>query len=243
MGVIPPVCRIPRVYMGWDEREELAYRTALQSIWSHGQIVQVMPLELERLLRTNVTRRRLKRTPSGRHWDHASGAPCSTEFANTRFLVPRLAQHGWAIFCDCDVVWLGSPGELLELADDRYAVMCVKHQDLAGRGLKMDGQAQLPYARKNWSSVILWNCDHPGHVRLTDDLVESAPGRDLHRFCWLSDSEIGELPAAWNWLVGVQPMPPDPKLAHFTLGGPWLPGWETAEHDHIWLSARQALGA
>jgi hypothetical protein len=90
--------------------------------------------------------------------------------------------------------------------------------------------------------VMLWNCDHPANQRLTLQDVNERPGRDLHRFYWLNDSEIGALPPEWNWLVGVQPKPAAPQIAHFTLGGPFTPGWKGAEHDEIWAEAEYAYG-
>jgi hypothetical protein len=80
--------------------------------------------------------------------------------------------------------------------------MVVKHDHQPTEHWKMDGQFQTRYHRKNWSSVCLFNCDHPANKALTVDLVNSAPGRDLHAFSWLADDLIGELPPEWNWLVG-----------------------------------------
>jgi len=101
----------------------------------------------------------------------------------------------------------------------------------------MDGQPQTQYPRKNWSSVMLFDCDHPSNRRLNIDMINTLPGRDLHRFCWLRDDEIGELDPEWNWLVGEQPKPENLGVAHFTLGGPWLPNWEEHPHDGIWKEA------
>lgn len=236
--------------MGWDPREEEAFAVAHHSACNRGDVIHGREMRLADLLAQGVTRRELVRNGKHRLWDIPSAAPCATEFAISRFLVPKLAQgfHQWAIFTDCDVVWLAPPSELLALADPRFALMCVQHDlstdDYASVNIpKMDGQLQTIYARKNWSSVMLWNLEHPAHRRLTDYMLETMPGRDLHRFCWLEESEIGALPPEWNWLVGVQPVPDAPKLAHFTLGGPWLPGWERREHDDIWLAARAALRA
>jgi hypothetical protein len=105
----------------------------------------------------------------------------------------------------------------------------------------MDGQAQLAYPRKNWSSVVLWNCDHPANRRLSLVDVQERRGFDLHQFYWLADNEIGALPAEWNWLVNVEPQPLAPKIAHFTLGGPFTPGWQGANHDSLWYQEQQWL--
>src|ERR1041384_2173684 len=103
--------------------------------------------------------------------------------------------------------------------------MGVQHADTPGTVQKMDGQVQTAYARKNWSSVMLFNCDHPANRRLSLVDVQERRGFDLHQFYWLNDAEIGALPAEWNWLIGEQERPANPKIAHFTLGGPFTRGW------------------
>ena len=228
-----------KIFIGYDSRESAAYDVAESSLRKRASApVYVTPLFADKLAACGLLRRAQDRR--GVIYDIPSNAPCSTDFAISRFLVPHLAQTGFALFVDCDVVFLADVAELFSLADPTKAVMVVKHAPLKATGTKMDGQAQLAYSRKNWSSVVLWNADHPANRRLSLQDVNERPGRDLHKFYWLHDSEIGELPAAWNWLVGVQPKPDDPKLAHFTGGGPFTPGWRGAEHDYIWL--REAHG-
>jgi lipopolysaccharide biosynthesis glycosyltransferase len=157
-------------------------------------------------------------------WDAISKAPMATEFAISRFLVPHLANTGWALFMDCDVLVRRPLDDIFALADPRYAVMCVKHVHEPVATLKMDGQVQTRYPRKNWSSVMAFNCDHPSNRALTLDLINTAPGRDLHRFCWLNDDEIGALPPEWNWLVGHSDPALDPAIVHYTTGSPRLSG-------------------
>lgn len=227
------------VYIGFDPREADAYRVAEHSLRKHASVpVAVTPLELGKLYEQGLLVRPVERR-DGRLWDHLSGANQSTEFATSRFAVPFLQRTGWALFVDCDMVFTGDVAELLALADPRYAVMCVKHGELPRAGTKMDGQVQAPYHRKNWSSVMLWNCDHPAHRRLTLELLNLWPGQCLHRFCWLKDEEIGALPEAWNWLVDVRPQPENLRLAHFTLGVPSMPGCENSEHAPLWWRAYQ----
>lgn len=226
---------IARVYMGFDSREVDAYHVAGSSIIARSTVpVLVLPVMLDRLADAGMIGRHRLRWVDGRLWDEVSQSFCSTEFAVTRFLVPLVGLSGWVLFCDCDVVFLADVAELLALADDRYAVMCVQHDYTPSSEVKMDAQVQARYPRKNWSSVMLVNCDHPGNRRLTLGMIDTARGRELHGFAWLHDNEIGALPARWNWLVGEQPKPADPAIAHFTLGGPWLPNWTPREHDDIW---------
>lgn len=227
-----------KCYIGYDERERAAYRVAWHSLkaWSG---VEATPLDIRKLEACGLLRRPTD-TRGKQIYDLPSNAPCSTEFAISRFLVPILAQSGWALFTDADVVFQADVRELFALADPRYAVMCVKHEQKGG-GTKMDGQAQLSYPRKNWSSVMLFNCDHPANKRLSLDDVNFRRGFDLHQFYWLHDSEIGELPPEWNWLVGVQPEPRNAKIAHFTLGGPFTPGWDGGPFDGIWINEHTRL--
>lgn len=224
-----------KVYIGFEPREEAAYNVAVRSLKRVSPEADVTPLRLDNLEACGLLRRPMDRR--GGMYDLRSNAPQATEFALSRFLVPHLCQTGLALFTDCDMVFLSDIAELFEQYDYSKAVMVVKHPPQEDEGTKMDGQAQTRYPRKNWSSVILWNCDHPANKRLSLQDVNERPGRDLHAFYWLADSEIGALSPDWNWLVGVRPKPMFPKIAHFTLGGPFLPGWVGAEHDDIWLEA------
>lgn len=183
----------------------------------------------ERGLYTRPTSRK-----DGRLWDEISEAPMATEFACSRFLVPHLAGSGWALFMDCDMLVRSNLDRLFRLCDPSKAVMVVKHNHQPAEGVKMDGQAQTRYARKNWSSVMMFNCDHPANRKLTVDLVNSVPGRDLHRFCWLEDDQIGELSTEWNWLVGHSDPSIDPTIVHFTDGIPTMPGYENCAYADEW---------
>jgi len=230
-----------KVYIGYDAREDAAYKVAEFSMRRHAtRPTTVTPLVLDKLKACGLSQRpyRIHRNSL---WDVLSDAPCSTEFSNTRFLTPILAQTGWALFIDCDMLFLGDVARLFALADPQYAVMCVKHEHAGDEGVKMDGCEQTRYRRKNWSSVMLFNCDHPSNRSLTLRMVNDVPGRDLHQFCWLADAEIGELPNTWNWLVGVQPRPAGVQLAHYTLGMPFMAGYEQAEHSDLWWAEQHRM--
>lgn len=228
-----------KVYIGFDPSEAEAYRVAEASLRRRASIpVDVTPLRLDQLRMQGLMTRPMD--ARGGLYDIHSQAPASTEFAASRFLVPLLGQSGQALFVDCDVVFLGDVAELLALSDETKAVQVVKHEHAPTQTRKMDGAVQTVYPRKNWSSVILWQCSHPANRRLSIEAINRWPGRDLHAFSWLHDSEIGELPAGWNWLVGATSAPPELRLAHFTSGGPFTPGWQGAEYDEIWLREANA---
>jgi lipopolysaccharide biosynthesis glycosyltransferase len=231
-----------KIYLGYDSREPDAYKVAEHSLAMQcGIRHQITPIRLDKLERLGLMTRK-RRYVGEQMYDVISDAPMSTEFAIARFATPLLAQTGWALFADPDVVFLYDICELFKLADPRKAVMVVKHEHKGMEGEKMDGRLQTMYRRKNWSSVMLFNCDHPANDCLTIGMLNGRPGRDLHAFYWLEDDLIGELPPEWNWLVGVQPKPRTPKIAHFTLGGPWFPTWKGAEHDEIWIEAATQAG-
>jgi hypothetical protein len=227
-----------RVFVGFDPRatEVQAYKVAAATASRFG--CSVVPLMEDRLRASGILTRPMDRR--GEMWDLNSAAPQSTEFAISRFAVPLLAHAGWALFVDCDVVFLEDPHELMQYADPAYALCVVKHQFPEGAATKMDGQKQTSYPRKNWSSVCLWNVDHPANRRLNLTSLNQWPGRDLHAFAWLHDDEIGTLPAEANWLVGVQPKPERPMIAHFTLGVPTMPGYENSEYAELWWQAKES---
>lgn len=218
-----------KVYIGFDYREELAYEVAKSSIELRSQTAEVIKLKLQEqpLLTRKVEMR------GNQMWCPISEAPVGTEFTFTRFLIPHLTE-GWALFVDCDIILLDDISKIFELADDKYAVMCVKHDYVPKEEIHMVDQIQTKYARKNWASVMLFNCDHHANNRLTLEAINTWPGRDLHGLRWLKDEEIGELPKEWNHLVDVNEPNPNAKLLHYTLGGPWLQGWERKDSDYNW---------
>ncbi len=228
-------------YLGYDTKESEAYSVALHSIRSHAPRSDVTALHLPSLRDAGLYTRPTS-VKDGRIWDDISGAYMSTEHANSRFLVPFLAKndpHKWSLFTDCDIIAKRPISGIFDQADHHYAVMVVKHDYTPEAGTKMDGQKQQPYARKNWSSVVLWNLDHPAHLGLTLEMVNTLPGRDLHRFCWLKDEEIGGLTPDWNWLVGHSSPDVTPSIIHYTEGLPSMAGYENCAYAEDWREARR----
>lgn len=214
-----------KIFIGWDSREDIAFQVCESSILKRSNNADIIPLRQQDLREVGLYTREV---------DPLS----STEFTFTRFLIPAIMNYqGWALFMDCDIILLDDIQKLFDQADDRYAVMCVKHDYTVKEGVKMDGKLQTVYPRKNWSSVMLVNCGHPSNQKLTVDLVNTESGKYLHRFSWLDDSEIGELDKEWNWLVGVYKEPEDgsPKAIHYTEGGPWFKNYRDCEYSDIWL--------
>lgn len=207
------------LFVGFDPREAVAYHVFCNSIFQNTSVpVQITPLVLSQLQEFNET-----------HDDR------SNDFVYSRFLTPYLSDFkGWAIFADGDMICQGDLKELIDMADPSKAVMVVKHDYQTKATQKYLGNINENYPRKNWSSVILWNCDHPKHKILTPDFVSKQTGKFLHRFSWLDDQDIGELPLEWNWLANEYRVNREAKLIHFTLGTPCFKDYKNSDMADIW---------
>ena len=199
-----------KIFIGWDSKEDIAYQVAKHSILRRTKSnVEIIPIRQHELRAAGIYTRPLDKK-------------ASTEFSLTRFMVPTLCDFkGWAVFCDCDFLWLCDIKEIFDMADKKYAVMCVQHDYKPTEEIKMDGQQQYVYPRKNWSSMVLWNCDHPQTKILTKEAVNHQKPSWLHRFEWLKDEEIGKIPFQYNYLEGWYKSN-DAKVVHYTRGGPWF---------------------
>ncbi len=223
------------VYIGYDEREHRAAIVCLNSLLRitrgevHAEFLCLSSLYSRGLLT------RIRDTRGVQEYDLVSNAHYSTRFNVSRFLTPILGQEGFKLFVDCDMVFERDPREMLREAPSRLPLSVVKHEHEPTRSVKMMEQAQNAYPRKNWSSVMLFNCDHPANRRLSLWDVNHRTRQELHSLYWLHDEEIGSLDPAWNWLVNEQPKPDNLGIAHFTNGGPFNDGWPGAEHDDLWL--------
>ena len=216
-----------KIFIGWDSREEDAYKVCVHTIKKHAsKDVELVPLKREELIKEGL-------------YTRDEGGNVSTEFAYTRFLTPYLTDYkGWALFIDCDFLFTRDVAELFSLADPQYAVMCVQHDYTPSAAIKMDGQKQVAYPRKNWSSCVLWNCGHPANAIITPSIVNTETGAFLHRFQWLPDNLIGELPLEWNWLEGEYEKPDEiPAVIHYTNGGAWFKECQDVDYAQEWIDA------
>ena len=223
------------VFIGHDAREQAAYEVCEYSLRKHASIA----LDVRPLSDQTPGYARLWRQEDGQKYDARDGKPFSTQFSFARFMVPSLMGYeGWAVFVDCDFLFCADVAELQSYIDPQHAVSVVKQHYQPAHQVKMDGQVQQPYTRKNWSSLILWNCGHSANRNLTLEDVNTQSGRWLHGFSWLMPEQIGSLPLEWNWLEGEYAPLPRPKAIHFTNGGPWMPNWLGVNYASLWLAAK-----
>jgi hypothetical protein len=220
------------VYVGFDSSnfgQMMAYETCRKSILRFAS----KPIEVRQLIKNNlIAKGDFKRIQTDG----------STEFTYTRFLVPFLNNYkGWALFCDSDFLWLDDVWKLLDYAkaDPDKAVYCVQHNIESTHPIKMNGLVQENYPRKNWSSLLLFNCSHTSLLNLYPESIAVNSPSYLHRLHWALDTEIGSLPHTYNYLVGYYDdcdYDNLPKAIHYTDGGPWHPTYECVKFGDLWLA-------
>ena len=213
-----------KIAIGFDEREAVAYHTFCQSILEKASHpVAFVPLVL--------------RTLEGYKETHSDG---SNAFIYSRFLTPFLFDfQGWAIFADGDMICRDDIAKLWARRDESKAVMCVKHDYKTKAQDKYLGNKNQDYPRKNWSSLVLWNCKHPENQILKPDFVMKQSGAFLHRFSWLNDNLIGEISREWNWLTTEYEDNYEAKLLHYTLGTPCFKDYRNCEMSDEWHDAHK----
>ena len=215
---------VVKVYVGYDPVEALTFHVLSHSVNIRSSLpVSISPIMLSQLNKFM--------------WRDRDPLQ-SNDFSFSRFLVPYLSNYeGWSIFMDCDMIVLEDIVNLWNLRDDKYAVMVVKHNHIPTETKKYLGTAQTPYAKKNWSSVMLIN--NAKCKALTPEYVNSSTGLELHQFKWLeSDDLIGEIPSKWNHLVDYDENKPSDELAllHYTKGGPYFKDYKNCPYSKEWFS-------
>jgi hypothetical protein len=222
---------IIKVFIGYDPVESVAWHTMAASIYRHStRPVAIVPVNLRNLGGVYTRERDPKQ---------------SNEFSFSRFLVPYLCNfEGHGIFFDCDMMLRTDIAEIFSAMESQpgKAVYVAKHTYEPRDGVKYLNAVQYKYPRKNWSSVVLWDCGHEKNKLVTPEFVNTADPMMLHRFGWLGDDEIGELDVRWNWLVGEYGEPPvDVKNVHWTVGGPYFEEYKNADFAQEWFEERDRM--
>jgi len=222
---------VVKVFIGYDPAESIAWHTMAASIYRQSsRPVAIVPINLNNL--KSIFNR--QRDPKQ-----------SNEFSFSRFLVPYLCNYeGLGIFFDCDQMLRADIAEIFSVMNEQpdKAVYVVKHSYEPRDDIKYLNNVQYKYPRKNWSSVVLWNCAHKKNRFLSPAVVNSSDGLTLHRFTWLDDNEIGELTVNWNWLVGEYDNPPvDIKNLHWTIGGPYFNEYKNTNFSAEWNEERDKM--
>lgn len=208
-----------KVMIGYEPAEMVAYHVCAHTIMKYSSVpVAIIPVD--------------KRSIPGFDRGQEDG---STAFSFSRFLTPYLAGYtGQAVFVDADIIFRCDVAELIAQCDLHHDVFVVKHDYTPSTEKKFFGNVQHIYPRKNWSSVMVFNCFSSACHRLTPEVVSNASGAYLHRFEWCDDDRIGELSPDYNHLVGELPENPNAKIIHYTLGTPCINGYQDQEWSELW---------
>jgi len=214
------------VCIGYDPAEAVAYHVLCHSILRHCSVpVRFIPIN-----KANIAE--FKR-------DKEDGA---TEFSFSRFLTPYLCGYsGQAIFMDCDMILTTDLSKILDECDLAHDVFVVKHDYTPKTKTKFLGATQHLYPKKNWSSVMVFNCFSQPCKRLDAETVNNASGKYLHQFEWADESRVGSLSPEWNHLVGENEPNPNAKIVHYTLGTPCFNGYEDQEWADEWFKEKELM--
>lgn len=214
-----------RMFCGYDQREAIGF-----AVFAHSVVTRASrPVAITPLASMGL--------PQG-----------SNAFTLSRFLVPCLMGFkGHAIFVDgSDMLMQADVAELDSLFDERYAVQVVKHADYQtrhprkyiGTGMECENRN---YARKNWASVMLVNCEHRAWRVISNATMRDQSALPWLQFAFIPDGEIGELPASWNVLADEgQPLNVT-KLLHWTAGIPAFDHYRDAPCSAPWHAERAAM--
>lgn len=203
------------LYVGFDPRESVAYHVFCHSVLTR-------------------TKARVSFSPVCGELEDASNT-----FSKARFTIPeRQGFRGWAIWADGDMLCRADIQELWDLRKSGCDVMVVKHDYRTKHPVKYLGQRNEDYPCKNWSSLMLIDCGNACWRRPSYAKLLQGPAGLLHRFSFLDDDRIGELPKEWNHLVEEYEPNPHAKLAHFTIGIP--PFYPSCEFSAEWFREMRA---
>jgi hypothetical protein len=204
------------IFVGYDDREAVAYSVFCHSVMSRTRSrVAFYPMRGEKI-------------------------EGSTTFNAQRFEVAReMGYTGWAIWADGDMLCRADIAELMDYADSSYDVVVAKHDYKTKHPVKFLGQPNADYPRKNWSSLMLINCANASWKRLHGGPAYTLA--DRHRFKFIEDGRVGELPLEWNWLVSEYDYNPDAKLVHYTVGTPCWEEYADCDYADEWHDERALM--
>jgi lipopolysaccharide biosynthesis glycosyltransferase len=211
------------LYIGYDKRQPKNFEVMVKSLLKYNtELINIIPIQTDLI----------------KEYQKPAYPNQSTSFSFSRFLVPYLNKYsGWALYMDSDMLFTKDIAELWDLRNNEHNVQVVQHKDYTCTTEKFLNQKQHSYRRKNWSSVMLFNCERC--TMLTPDYVNNASASDLHELKWAES--IGELPAKFNYLVGEQEPISDVSVLHYTLGTPAYHQVDKSEHHELWSATSESI--
>ncbi len=210
-----------RIFIGYDSDQPVTFHVLVQSLLENAsRPIAITPLVLSQL--PCDRERELNQT---------------SDFSFTRFLVPWLCGFkGFALYMDPDFLMRCDVHELLLHADPEASVSVVQHSYQPKETTKFLGKAQTSYDRKNWSSLMLFNCARC--LMLVPELINTGSADWLRQLRWAE--RIGALPSEYNHLVGEHEPHADAKGVHFTQGSPCFLPYADCEFSTEWHETLRA---
>lgn len=195
-----------RIYIGYDEKLKEQYNMCEYSIRKHCKDVEIIKLDKNDLIARGL-------------YTRINNIMDATDFSMTRFFVPYLNDfEGVALYIDSDFIMTRSVKEIFDSFDKTNAIALVKHNYVSKFDEKANGKVNLRYPRKNWSSLMMFNCGHPSNKILNLEYLNNTDSTMLHSISWLPYPEVGEFPQDYNFLVGEYEK--IPLGLHYTIGEP-----------------------
>jgi len=158
----------------------------------------------------------------------------STEFTYSRFLIPYLENYeGFSIFLDNDFIFKKNILPLFFYLNPDDAVACIQYPHYEHDTTKFDGEVNIDYPCKLWSSLMVFNNGHEDCKKLTPEVVNTWTGKQLHQFEWTD--AISPIPQKYIFVEGYDD--PEEKWdysgIHYTRGGPWIKGMDTNDINNL----------
>ena len=218
------------IYIGYDDQRNNIFKVCEKSILKNSKNnIEIFKIG-NSILNKNI-------------WYREKNKYESTDFSISRFLVPFLSNFsGISIFMDDDFLWKCDVSDLMEFYDDSKSVMVCKHNYISKFETKWNSNKQINYARKNWSSLMIFNSKHFDCKNLNVKNVNEKSALWLHQFKWTDDKNIGQIPLNYNYLVGeYEENFNDIKALHFTNGCPIYDDSIKTRHSNEWLEIYESL--
>lgn len=208
-----------KLFVGLDPKELVGFHVFVQSVLSRTDPNQV---EIIPICRTKGS----ASNTFNMHWPE---------------IPRRCGFRGRAVFVDgSDMLCRADILELPDLLERGCDVAVVQHCYSTKYPTKFLGQSNEDYPRKNWMSVVVFECGN-SVWRTLEEKAKGKPASYLHRLEFLPDDRIGDLPRTWNHLVGEYPYDTEAKIAHFTIGLPCWPAYKHWDYADEWRQELQKV--
>jgi len=155
----------------------------------------------------------------------------STWFTYSRFLIPYLENYeGFSMFLDDDIFFTRNPLTMFYFLNPDDAVACIQYPHYEHDDTKFDGEVNIDYPCKLWSSLMFFNNGHEDCKKLTPEAVNTWTGKQLHQFEWTD--KLSKIPERFIFTEGYDNIEEkwDYSGIHYTRGGPWI---DTMDTSHI----------